>query len=72
MPVMIALKEQHEQRKQAILFSDKPDKDILLYRENRLYFAQFEDALNKFYNGIKHLENNDLAQLIEDKIFGCE
>jgi putative transposase len=69
MPVMMALKEQHEQRKQVILLSDKPDKGVLLYRESRVYFVQFEEALDKLYNGIKHLENNDLAQLVVDKIF---
>ena len=67
--VMIELKEQHEQRKQAILLSDASDKGIQLYRESRFYFGQFEEALNKFYNGVKHLENNELAQLVVDKIF---
>jgi putative transposase len=68
-PLMIALKAAHEQRKQAILFSERPDKGILLYREQRFYFLQYDEALEKLHNGIKHLENNELAQIVTNKIF---
>jgi putative transposase len=69
---MIAMKAAHEQRKQAIHLSNKPDKAALLYRESRFYFKQYDDALDKFHNGIKHLDNNELAQLVHNKIFEFE
>jgi putative transposase len=70
--LMVALKAAHEQRKQAILFSEKPNKAALLYRESRFYFKEYDDALDKLHNGIKHLENKELAQLVNDKIFEFE
>ena len=67
--IMVALKRDHEQRKQAIMLSDKLDKQGLLYRETRYYFKLYDEALDKLYNGIKHLENKDLAELVKAKIF---
>jgi putative transposase len=69
---MIAMKAAHEQRKQAILFSNKPDKAALLYRESRFYFKLYDEALDKLHNDVKHLENKELAQLVNDKIFEFE
>lgn len=62
------IKKEHELRKHEIMFSNRSDKEILLYREQRLHFKRYDDALAQVYGGIDFLKDPQIAQLVVDKI----
>ncbi len=66
--VVEKIKKEHELRQHEIRFSDHPDKDILYYREKKVHFKRYDDALDKIHNGIRFLEDPVIAQLVADKL----
>jgi putative transposase len=67
--VMDKIVKEHEDRKHQILFSSNPaDKYILLYREHRLHFRRYDEALDIIHNGVDFLKQPQIAQLVADKI----
>jgi putative transposase len=66
--VINKIKKEHELRQHEIRFSDRSDKDVLLYREQRVHFQRYEEALDKFHGGIEFLKDSQIAQIVADKI----
>jgi putative transposase len=66
--VLEKIKKEHELRKHEILFSNYANKNVLLYREQRLHFKRYDDALHKVEDGIKFLEIPQIAKIVADKM----
>lgn len=66
--VLEKIKKEHELRKHEILFSNRPDKDILKYREQRLHFKRYDEALHQVIDGVAFLKDTSIAQMVADKM----